>query len=79
MRIIDLLCNNKGIDYHFSKTAEGFSVEDNRNDLCAIVDEDNDKITYYVSGVYNSGIDYAEINIDALMELKKICEALKTM
>lgn len=33
-------------------------------------------VTYYVSGVYNSGTDYAEIDIDELMRLKEFCEML---
>lgn len=33
-------------------------------------------VTYYVSGVYNSGTDYAEIDMNELMRLKEFCELL---
>ena len=75
IRILDLLCNEQSSNYKFKKTEEDYEIEDVNNSLGAIINED-DGVTYYVTGVYNSGTDWEEINTEALEDLKKLCESL---
>ena len=63
--------------FNIRKTSDGhYEVEfsDGKN-IEASIYEDGD-IVYYVTGVYNSGCDWEEIDIDALLELKAYCEGL---
>lgn len=75
IRILDLLCNEQSSNYKFRKTEEDYEIEDVNNSLGATINED-DGVTYYVTGVYNSGTDWEEINVEALEDLKKLCESL---
>ena len=75
VRILDLLCNEQSGSYRFKKTEEDYEIEDIENSVGATINED-DGITYYVTGVYNSGTDWEEINVEALEDLKKLCESL---
>lgn len=34
------------------------------------------EITYYVTGIYNSGTDWGEIDIENLSRLKRVCETI---
>ena len=75
VRILDLLCNEQSGSYRFKKNNEDYEIEDISNSLGAVINED-DSVTYYVTGVYNSGTDWEEINVEALEDLKKLCESL---
>ena len=78
VKIIDLLCNEQAGNYRFEKKNDVYEVEDISHNLGACLDDcPNKEIEYYITGVYNSGCDWCEIDILALMELKKLCEALK--
>lgn len=46
---------------------------DNLYPVVAVVFEDG-LVKYFVSNVYNNGVDYAEINIEELRRLHKIIE-----
>ena len=45
------------------------------SEVCAYI-ENNGSVRYYVTGVYNSGSDFAEIDITALEKLKEFCERM---
>ena len=45
------------------------------SEVCAYIDN-NGSVNYYVTGVYNSGSDFAEIDITALEKLKEFCERM---
>lgn len=50
-----------------------FTVLHKNDNLKALIEENGD-ISYYVTGVYNSGSDIEEICMPHLMELKSFCE-----
>lgn len=75
IRVLDLLCNEQSSNYRFKKNNEDYEIEDVNHSLGAVINED-DGVTYYVTGVYNSGTDWEEINVEALEDLKKLCESL---
>lgn len=50
-----------------------YEVEHKVAEVGAIINPDR-SVEYYVTGVYNSGCDWAEIEMDALMDLKRFCE-----
>lgn len=51
-----------------------YDVIDEEHNLVASIAPDG--VSYYVSGVYNSGGDYAEIDMQALHDLEKFCTLL---
>lgn len=64
--------------FNIRKTSDGhYEVEfsDDTKNLVALIYNDGN-IVYCVTGVYNSGCDWADIDIDALLELKSYCEGL---
>ena len=75
VRILDVLCGGQSGNYTFKKTEEDYEIEDVNHSLGAVINED-DGISYYVTGVYNSGENWHEINVEALEDLKKLCESL---
>lgn len=78
VKILDLLCNEQAGSYRFTKEKSEYQIEDIEHGIAAVLDDSDEKeIGYYVTGVYNSGTDWAEIDVDALLELKNLCEALK--
>lgn len=68
------------------KYASKFSVEETGNNVLQIaepyaevaaeINVNDGKISYYVTGVYNSGSNWAEINMNQLNRLKEFCEAI---
>lgn len=54
---------------------DSYMVSVNGGDLVAIIEDG--AIDYCVSGVYNSGSDYATIDIEVLDRLRAFCEMLK--
>lgn len=63
--------------YRIVKSEEGYFIYDDDNELCAFVYGTNEEcIEYYVSGCYNSGVDLVEINMEALIDLKRFCELM---
>ena len=55
--------------------SDGYEIESKNSDLGAYIYKDN-KIEYFVTGVYNSGLNWAEIEINELLKLKKFCESM---
>lgn len=73
---LELLSMAKTFKVKKNEYNPGYEVRHRNASLCADILDNTLEIKYYVSGVYNSGIDYAEIDMDALMELKKFCEMM---
>lgn len=44
-------------------------------EVCAYIENDG-SVKYYVTGVYNSGSDLAEIDITVLEKMKEFCERM---
>lgn len=63
-----------GKDFIVTKRDDGYEVEAS-SDLAAFISNDK-KITYYVTGCYNSGSDWVDFDIDELTKLKKFCELM---
>lgn len=62
--------------YTVTKLTDGeYEVAQDDAELGAIINGQG-MVKYYVTGVYNSGADWAEIEMDELMALKRFCELL---
>lgn len=59
--------------FKISKEDDTFDIEHLTYDIGANISKSG-IIKYYVTGCYNSGIDWLEVDMDGLMELKKLCE-----
>ena len=74
MKILDMLDLAK--DFTVIKLSEkyddDYKVESKNSDLVAFINETS--IKYAVSGVYNSGSNLVEIDIEDLNKLVKFCE-----
>ena len=64
-----------GQDFIINKKNEGYTINDKKSNLEAFIKNDK-KIKYYISGVYNSGVDYVEIDVERLSKLKEFCEMM---
>ena len=62
-------------DFNITKNEKG-EYEIYADGLGAIIDKNN-IITYYMTGCYDSGIDWLEIDMLVLEKLKTFCELLK--
>lgn len=49
-----------------------FRIEHKDGYVGAYINSD-ETIEYYITGCYNSGVDWVEIDVEALFELKKFC------
>lgn len=67
LKIIDLAQR-----FTITKTEQEYEIESNDSNIAASIDEEGE-IQYFVTGVYNSGSDWFDINIEALDELKELC------
>lgn len=63
-------------DFSVVEEPRRFTILVKDSDLVAFIDKNSGEITYFVSDVYNSVSDYAEIDIEVLTKLKKFCELL---
>lgn len=62
--------------YSVTKRTDGeYEIAHNSSELGAIINGQG-MVEYYVTGVYNCGADWAEIEMDELMALKRFCELL---
>jgi hypothetical protein len=52
-----------------------YKISEKNGDLCAFFELDG-SIKYYVTGVYNSGIDVAEIDVKRLNKLITFCNLM---
>jgi len=65
----------RAAEYDITKLDDGlYSVKCIKHDLAAIISRN--KVEYFVTGVYNHGDDYKEIDIEALKELLEFCNNL---
>lgn len=62
-------------NYSVEKKTYGYDVIDKNSDIVAEITDGID-ITYYLSGCYNSGCDYKEIDVDALINIRNFCDML---
>ena len=71
LRLLEL-----GEKYNIKQNTDNltYEINDYENELVAIIDGDD--VSYYVTGAYNSGIDYLDINMKALDELKEFVKGL---
>ena len=53
----------------------GYDIDHKKEDIGAVIYV-NGEIQYFVTGIYNSGTDWAEIDIEALNDLKRFCEMM---
>lgn len=62
-------------DFTITKVKDGYEVVDNESscDLEAFINE-HKVIKYYLTGLYNTGIDCHEIDADDFLRLKTFCE-----
>ncbi len=60
--------------FDVKKSGGRFDIFHKEEELMATIDDKG--ITYYVTGAYNCGTDYLDINMEALMELKEFCEMM---
>ena len=66
-------------DYKIQKTEQGGYIIENKvkGGLMASVENGFLDITYYVTGCYNSGVDYMPIDIEQLEELREFVRLLQ--
>ena len=76
VKILDLLCNEQSGSYRFKKNENDYEIEDIDSNIAASIDEEGE-IQYFVTGVYNSGCDWAEIDVKALYDLMQLCGSLR--
>lgn len=61
--------------FQIKKENDDYIINHNNEELMAIIDKKGD-ISFYVTGVYNSGSDIAQINMNALKELQEFCKLI---
>ena len=62
-------------NYLITKKDDGFDIEDNSDNLGAFISKDNE-IAYYVTGCYDSGLDWVSFDMENAEKLKKFCELM---
>lgn len=62
-------------DFQVTEKEDGYEVLHNHVELSAFIDNQNN-ISYYVTGVYDYGLDWAEIDVIELDKLKHFCELM---
>lgn len=60
-------------NFTVDKKEDGYEVEHRDYNLAAFISKDKN-IKYYVTGVYNSGLDWQEVNYKGLKEIQRFCE-----
>ena len=60
--------------FNVKKSGGRFDIFPKGEELMATIE--HNCITYYVTGAYNCGTDYIDINMKALMGLKEFCEMM---
>lgn len=58
-----------------TKFSDGYEIKDKNENVAAYIYSDN-TIEYYVTDCYNSGTDYVEFDIEAVLNLKAFCELM---
>ena len=65
----------KKLDYDDDPDYE-YEITDSQSDIVALVDH-NGKVDFKVSGVYNSGCNYADIDVVALDKFRKFVDTIR--
>lgn len=61
--------------YHINKKSQDrYEIFAKDTDIVAVINKN--EITYYITGCYDSGIDWLEINMKAIEELKEFCNLM---
>lgn len=63
-------------DFSVKKSYEGYEIEMKDENLAAIINKDDKSISYFVTGCYNSGRDWLEIDKVNFESLKSFCELM---
>lgn len=72
LRLMELSKN-----YCISQTTKGvYEITDNESDLACSIDKNN-KVTFYVTGCYDSGRDWLDINIERLDMFREFIDKIK--
>ena len=62
--------------FQIKKTEENvYKIEHTMTNLGATINKDNE-IKYYVTGCYDSGCDWEQIDLEYFIELKEFCELM---
>ena len=69
------LASEFSIEKDIDEDKVSYEVSHNNSDLVASIDSLGE-IKYYLSGCYNSGVDYIKIEMSELDELQSFCELL---
>jgi len=59
--------------YTVKEVDDGYEIDHKVENLGALIHR-NGNIKYFVTDIYNSGMNWEEINIEVLEELKRVCE-----
>lgn len=73
--VLKLLYAAKEYKIERSSDGYGYDIADTEHSLAAFI-PDGGKARYFVTGAYNSGIDWLEIDVKALDRLRSFCESL---
>lgn len=71
MDILELLALGK--DFNVTKKDGEFEVE--RGDIAAVISKKGD-VSYFITGAYNSGNDWLEIDMNEFKAVEKFCELI---
>lgn len=72
--ILNMFLGQNTYKVSFNENENTYEIEDELNELGAIIFVDDEKITYYVTNCYDSCADWKDINLEALSNLKNFCE-----
>jgi len=71
VNILDIMALIK--DFDVKKVDSGYEIESKQEEIVALVDNKLN-VKFYVTGVYNSGSNWAEVNMEELKKLQSVCE-----
>ena len=71
MDVLELLA--LGRDFNVTKKDGEFEVE--RGDIAAVISKKGE-VSYFITGAYNSGIDWLEIDMNEFKAVEKFCELI---
>lgn len=75
MNNLELLNLGKYFSVSRDPKTRSYEIQSKDSSLAAIITEEK-KITYYVTGCYDSGIDWLDIDIEKLDKLRSFCELM---
>lgn len=68
----------RGFDVTRNSGDDGYDIQEKDGTMVALIVEGDaiEDVRYFISGVYNSGSEFAEIDMYELTRLKEFCELL---